>query len=109
MHFVYLGIAIVSAVVGTLSLKATREFTRLIPSLVVLVGYGSAFYFLTLSLRSLSVGIAYAIWSGLGVVLVALAGIVVYKESLDFAAISGMALIVTGVIIINVYSKTVIH
>jgi len=83
MHYLYLTIAIISEVVATSSLKATREFTRLAPSLVVAAGYASAFYFLTLTLRVIPVGVAYALWSGLGIVLVAGAGFFIYGQRPD--------------------------
>ncbi len=82
MHYIHLGLAIISEVIATSALKSTEEFTRLWPSLIVMIGYLSAFYFLTLSLRSISVGIAYAIWSGLGIVLVTIAGAILYDQSL---------------------------
>ncbi len=109
MHYLFLTIAIVSEVIATSALKASEEFTRLWPSLIVVFGYAGAFYFLTLSLRVVPVGVAYAIWSGLGVVLIAIAGYVIYGQRLDPPAIAGMALILCGVIVINVFSKTVSH
>jgi small multidrug resistance pump len=109
MKYLYLAIAIVAEVVATSSLKASAEFTKLVPSLMVIVGYAVAFYLLTLVLRSIPVGITYALWSGLGVVLVALIGAIVYREVPDMAAVIGMGLIVAGVLIINVFSKTVSH
>lgn len=109
MHYLYLTIAIVSEVVATSALKASGEFTRLLPSLIVVIGYASAFYFLTLSLRAVPVGVAYALWSGLGIVLVSIAGFLVYGQRLDLPAIAGMALIIAGVFVINVCSKTAGH
>jgi len=109
MHYLYLTIAIVSEVIATSALKASEEFTRLRPSLIVVFGYASAFYFLTLSLRVVPVGVAYALWSGLGIVLVSIAGFVIYGQRLDLPAIVGMALIISGVFIINVCSKTAGH
>jgi len=108
-HWLYLGVAIVSEVVATSALKAAEGFTRPLPSLVVAVGYGIAFYCLSVVLRTLPVGITYAIWSGVGVALVALVGWLVYGQSLDLAAILGLTLIVAGVIVLNVFSKTVAH
>ncbi len=107
--FAYLAIAIISEVIATSALKASEEFTRLIPSLVVVIGYGIAFYCLALVLRSIPVGLAYAIWSGLGIVLITLVGAVVYKQIPDTPALIGMALIITGVVVINVFSKTISH
>jgi small multidrug resistance pump len=109
MHYWYLLIAIIAEVIATSSLKATQEFTRLAPSLVVVGGYGCAFYFLTLALRGINVGVAYAIWSGLGTVLVATAAAFYYRQVPDRFAILGMALIVAGVAVINLFSKTVTH
>jgi small multidrug resistance pump len=109
MKFVYLSIAIISEVVATSALKASNGFTRLLPSLVVVAGYGAAFYFLSICLDKISVGVAYAIWSGLGIVLVTIAAAVVYKEIPDGAAILGMVLIVWGVLVLNLWSKTASH
>lgn len=105
MNWLYLTIAILSEVVATSALKASAGFTRLYPSVLVVVGYGLAFYFLSLTLRTIPVGIAYAVWSGVGVVLVCLVGWVVYGQKLDLAAAAGIALIVAGVLVLNVFSK----
>ncbi len=107
MAYVYLGIAIVAEVIATSSLKASQEFTRLWPSVAVVVGYGVAFYMMTIVLRTLSVGVTYAIWSGMGIVLVAVAGWVIYKQPVDLPAAIGMGLIVAGVAVINLFSSTV--
>ena len=109
MSFVYLGIAVIFEVIATSSLKASEEFTRLWPSLVVIVGYGIAFYLLSLCLRTIPLGVMYAIWSGLGVVLTAIVGWVVYKEHLDLPAMIGMALILGGVAVIRLFSTTGAH
>ena len=109
MQWIYLAIAILSEVVATSALKAAEGFTRLVPSLLVVVGYALAFYFLSLTLRTIPLGVAYAIWAGAGVALVALVGWVVYHQSLDIAALIGIALIVSGVIVLNLFSKTVVH
>lgn len=108
-HWLILGIAIVSEVIATSALKASEGFTRLLPSVLVIVGYGIAFYCLSLVLRTLPVGIVYAIWSGVGVALIALAGWLLYDQALDLPAILGMSLIVAGVVVLNVFSKTVAH
>ncbi len=105
----YLAIAIVGEVVGTAALKSTEEFTRLIPSLIVIVGYGTAFFFLTLALRTIPVGIAYAVWAGIGIVLISAAAWVLYKQALDAPAIVGIALIAAGVVVINVFSSSISH
>jgi small multidrug resistance pump len=107
MAYLYLAIAIVSEVVGTAALKASEEFTRLIPSLIVIVGYASAFYFLTLTLRTIPVGIAYAVWAGCGIVLICFASWILYKQTLDAPAIVGIALIAAGVVLINGFSGSI--
>ncbi|OBS09283.1 DMT family transporter [Acidihalobacter prosperus] len=109
MAYVYLMVAILSEVVATTALKAAAGFTRPLPSLIVVIGYGTAFYCLSQVLRSLPVSITYAIWSGLGIVLVTLAGAVVYRQVPDGPAWIGMGLIVAGVLVINLYSRTVVH
>lgn len=108
-HWVALTMAVVAEVIATTSLKATAEFTRLWPSVLVVAGYLLAFYFMTISLRVLPVGIMYAIWAGAGIVLVTLTGWLFYKQALDAPAIVGIGLIVAGVIVINVFSKSVVH
>lgn len=105
MVYVYLIIAIVSEVFGTTFLKASQGFTVLLPTLAVVCGYGLAFYFLSLSLSSIPVGIAYAVWSGLGVVLISLMGWLVYGQRLDFGAMFGILLIVSGVVVLKLCSK----
>lgn len=108
-QWMFLFIAIVSEVIATSALKATADFTKLWPSIIVVVGYVSAFYFLSLTLRTIPVGIAYAIWSGVGVALIALVAWVLYGQTLDMPAFIGIALIVAGVVVLNVYSKAVPH
>lgn len=108
MAYVYLALAIVAEVAATSALKASEEFTRLVPSTIVVVGYGVAFYFMTLVLRTIPVGITYAVWSGVGIVLVAIIGAILYEQVPDAAAILGMALIISGVVVIHVFSKTVV-
>ena len=109
MTYLYLTMAIVAEVAATSALKASEQFTRLIPNLIVIVGYGAAFYLLTLVLRTIPVGITYAVWAGLGIVLVTLVGAVLYKQIPDMPAVIGMGLIVAGVVVINVFSKTIGH
>jgi small multidrug resistance pump len=106
MSYLYLAIAIVTEVIATTSLKASAEFTKPVPSLIVVVGYGASFYFMTLVLRTVPVGITYAVWSGVGIVLVAILGTLLYEEVPDLPAIIGMGLIILGVAVINVFSKT---
>ena len=109
MAYLYLAIAILAEVVGTSALKASKEFTSLVPSLIVVVGYGVAFYFMTLALRSIPIGITYAVWSGVGIVLIAVIGTIFYKQIPDVPAIIGMALIISGVVVIHLFSKTISH
>lgn len=109
MNYVYLFAAIVSEVVATSALKAAEGFTRFWPSAVVIVGYGVAFYCLSLTMRTIPIGIAYAIWSGVGIVLIALVGVLVYRQPLDAPALIGMALILAGVLVINLFSTTAGH
>ena len=107
MHYFYLALAVLGEVIGTSFLKATEDFTKLWPSLIVVLGYGAAFYFLTLSLKVIPVGIAYATWSGIGIVLVTVISIFLYKQVPDWPAIIGMAMIIGGVVIMQLFSKTV--
>lgn len=107
--YVYLALAIVAEVIATSALKASEGFTRLGPSLLVAAGYGIAFYFLSLTLKSVPVGVAYAIWSGAGIVLIALIGWLVLKQPLDLPAVLGMGLIVAGVAVIQLFSTSAAH
>lgn len=109
MGYVYLAIAIIAEVIATGALKASDEFSKLVPSVVVVIGYGVAFYFLSLVLKTIPVGVAYAIWSGLGIVLISLVGLVFFEQKLDWPAIIGMILIVSGVVVMNVFSHSVTH
>lgn len=109
LAYLYLAIAIVAEVGATSALKASEEFTRLVPTVIVIVGYSVAFYLLTLVFRSIPVGVTYAIWSGLGIVLVALISMFLYNQVPDLPAVIGMGLIVAGVIVINTFSKTIGH
>lgn len=109
MHWFHLAIAIVSEVIATSALNATQGFTRWLPSLIVVVAYGAAFYFLSLTLRAIPLGIAYAVWSGAGVALIALIGWAVYRQPLDLPALIGIGLIVSGVVVLNLFSKTLTH
>ncbi|QEM69387.1 multidrug efflux SMR transporter [Geobacter sp. FeAm09] len=107
MAYVYLLVAIVAEVIGTSALKASEGFSRMIPSTLVVLGYGIAFYCLSQVLKSIPVGVSYAIWSGLGIVLISVVGAVFFKQALDLPAIVGMALIIAGVAVINLFSKSV--
>ena len=107
--YVYLAVAIAAEVIATSALKASQGFTRAGPSLLVAAGYGIAFYFLSLTLKTVPVGVAYAIWSGAGILLIALIGWLVFKQPLDLPAVLGMALIVAGVAVIQLFSKAAAH
>ena len=108
-QWIFLSIAIVSEVIATSSLKASEGFSRLWPSLVVLAGYGAAFYFLSLTLKTIPVGVVYAIWSGAGIAIIALVAWIFFGQSLDVPAVIGMLLIVAGVVVLKMFSKTVSH
>ena len=104
-NWVYLGLAIVSEVIATASLKSTEGFTRLVPSIVVLVGYSAAFYFLSLTLDTIPIGVAYAVWSGVGVATITLVSVVVYDQKIDAAGLLGIGLIVAGVVVLRLFSE----
>jgi small multidrug resistance pump len=107
--YLYLGIAIVAEVIATSALRAAEGFTVLLPSVISVIGYVVAFYFLSLTLKTMPVGVAYAIWSGVGIVLVSLVALVIYKQVLDLPALLGIGLIMAGVLVINLFSKTTGH
>ncbi|WP_439067438.1 multidrug efflux SMR transporter SsmE [Serratia ureilytica] len=107
--FMYLTMAIVAEVIATTMLKASEGFTRLWPSLLVVLGYGVAFWGLSMVVKSMPLGIVYAIWSGMGIVLVSVAAVFVYQQKLDWSAIVGMGLIIAGVLVINLLSKASVH
>ena len=109
MSWVYLLTAIVAEVIATSALKASDGFSKLWPSVITVAGYTVAFYCLSLTLRTIPVGIAYAIWSGLGVVLITIAAWLLFGQKLDLPALIGMGLIVAGVVVMNVFSKAVGH
>ena len=106
MTYWYLAIAIIAEVAATSALRASEEFTRLVPSLIVIVGYGVSFYFMMLVLRVIPVGITYAIWSGIGIVLVTIVGAIFFKQIPDAPALLGMGLIIAGVVVIHLFSKS---
>lgn len=109
MHFVFLFLAVLAETVGTSALQASQQFTRLWPSIFVIVGYGTSFYFLALTLRFMPVGVVYALWSGLGIVLIAIIGYLVFNQRLDLPAVLGMAMILIGIVTIQVFSDTAMH
>lgn len=109
MKYLFLSLAIVLEVVGTSFMKASDGFSKLLPTAITIVAYIACFFFFSQALKSIPLGIAYAIWGGLGIVLTAIISVVVFKQSLDIPAIIGIILIVTGVIVINFFSKSVAH
>ena len=104
MAYAYLLIAILSEVLATSMLKASDGFTKLIPSIVTFIGYSVSFYFLSMVLKYIPMGISYAIWSGLGIVLISVVGLLVFKQELDMPGIFGIVLIISGVIVIHLFS-----
>ena len=108
-NFLFLGIAIIFEIIATSALKKSEEFTKLIPSIITIVGYCGAFYFLSFAIRTIPIGIAYAIWSGVGIVLITIIGAIFFKQTPDLPAIIGLSLILIGVTVINIFSKTTGH
>jgi small multidrug resistance pump len=109
MVYLLLCLAILAEVVATTALKASDSFTKLGPTIVLVIGYAVAFYLLSVVMRSMPTGVTYAIWAGLGIVLISVFGYFFANEKLDAAACIGISLIITGVVVINVFSKTVSH
>ncbi|MBU0582659.1 MAG: multidrug efflux SMR transporter [Alphaproteobacteria bacterium] len=109
LNYVYLIVAILFEVVATTALKQTDGFTRLMPSLVSIAGYALAFYFLSLPLRTMPVGVVYALWCGAGIIFITAIGWVWFRQALDLPALAGMGLIMAGVVVINLFSKTIVH
>ena len=108
MYWIILGFAIITEVIGTSALKSAEGFTRLMPSMVVVVSYTISFYLLSLCLKSIPVGVVYAVWSGVGIVLLALIGSFFFKQTLDTPALIGISFILAGVLVINLFSHTTI-
>lgn len=107
--YIWLAVAIVAEVIGTSALRASEGFTRLAPALVVVAGYALAFYCLSMTLKTMPVGIVYAIWSGVGIVLITLVAMVLYRQVPDLAAVAGLSLIVAGVVVLNLFSGMQAH
>ena len=107
--YLFLFFAILLEIIGTSALKISEQFTKPLPATVAIIAYITAFYFLSITLKTIPVGIAYAIWSGIGIVFISIIGVVYFKQSLDFPAILGLILIIAGVLIINLFSKSVSH
>lgn len=109
VYYAYLFFAVLAETIGTTALQASQQFSKFWPSVLVVVAYGIAFYLLGLTLRFMPVGIAYAIWSGLGIILIAVIGLVVFGQRLDLPALIGLALIISGILIIHLFSSTAGH
>ncbi len=109
VHYLYLLLAVIAETIGTTALQASQQFTRLWPSVTVVIAYALAFYLLSLTLKFMPVGVMYAIWSGLGIVLIALIAWIVFSQRLDGPAIIGMGLIIAGIVVIQLFSKTATH
>ena len=107
--WVYLFLAITSEVIATASLKSTEGFTKPIPSIIVLIGYCAAFYFLSLTLDTISIGVAYAIWSGVGVATITVVSFFLYDQKIDLAGILGIGLIIAGVIVLRLFSESAVE
>ena len=105
MGYWYLAIAIVAEVLATSALKESQGFSKLLPTLLVMAGYGASFYFLSLVLQTIPIGVAYALWAGLGIVLITIVGAVVFGQKMDLAAILGIALIISGVVVLRLFSS----
>ena len=108
-HYIWLFFAILTETIGTTALQASEQFTRFWPSLAVVVFYALSFYFMSVTLKVMPVGIVYAIWSGLGIVLIAIIGLVLFGQRLDAPAVLGLAMIVGGIVIIHLFSRSAAH
>lgn len=109
MHWLILGAAILAETIGTTALQASQQFTRFWPSVLVVIAYAISFYLLALTLRYMPVGVVYAIWSGLGICFIAAIGWVVFGQRLDWPALAGMVLIIAGILVINLFSRSAVH
>lgn len=109
MHYLYLFFAVLFETIGTSALQASQQFTRLWPSVTVVIAYALSFYLLSLTLRFMPVGVVYALWSGLGIVFIAIIGFTVFGQRLDAPAVLGLALIITGIIVIQLFSNATPH
>ncbi len=109
MHYVYLAIAILTETIATSAIQASQQFTRIGPSLIVVIGYAASFYFMALTLKVMPIGIVYALWSGVGIVLMAAIGYVVFRQKLDTPAVIGIVLIIVGIVVIQLFSNTKTH
>ncbi|MFP3382933.1 MULTISPECIES: DMT family transporter [Tritonibacter] len=109
MHYLYLMAAVLAETIGTTALQASQQFTRLLPSVIVVVAYAASFFLMSLTLKYMPVGIVYAIWSGLGIVLIAAIGFIVFGQRIDLPAIAGMVMIIAGILVIHLFSSSSSH
>ena len=109
MPYLILTLAVLAETIGTTALQASQQFTKPLPSLIVVLGYGAAFYLLAIALKTFPVGIAYAMWSGFGIVFISIIGFIVFGQKLDLAAVIGLAMIIGGILVINLLSNTATH
>ena len=109
MPYLVLMFAVLAETIGTTALQASQQFSRPLPSIIVVVAYGAAFYLLAIALKTFPVGIAYAMWSGMGIVFIAIIGLAVFGQRLDWPAILGIGLIMAGILVINLFSNTATH
>ena len=109
MPYIILMFAVLAETIGTTALQASQQFTKLVPSVIVVVAYGTAFYLLAIALKTFPVGIAYAMWSGFGIIFISIIGFVVFGQKLDLAAIVGLAMIIGGILVINLLSNSATH
>lgn len=109
MHYIYLLLAVAAETIGTSALQASQQFTRLWPSLLVVAAYAISFYLLSMTLKIMPVGVVYALWSGLGIVFIALIGFWVFGQRLDWPAVLGLLLIIAGIVVIQMFSNSVTH
>ena len=109
VHYIYLILAVITETIGTSALQASQQFTKLGPSVLVVVAYAVSFYLLAFALKFMPVGIVYALWSGLGIVCIAIIGYIVFGQKLDLAAVLGLAMIIAGIVVIQVFSETNTH
>ncbi len=109
MHYIYLFFAVLAETIGTSALQASQQFTRLWPSVTVVIAYALSFYLLSLSLKFMPVGVVYALWSGLGIVFIAIIGFAVFGQRLDAPAVLGLALIIAGIMVIQLFSNATPH
>ncbi len=108
-HYVYLIFAIITETIGTTALQASQQFTRFWPSVICVITYAASFYLMALALKVIPVGIAYAIWSGLGIVMIAIIGFAIFGQRLDLWAVIGMGLIIAGILVIHLFSTSNTH